>query len=140
MNEKIIKSPSVSIYIKVEINIFLRSSVVEQTTVNRWVTGSNPVEGAIKNAIEIKEFIEILYAERCQSGRMEQSWKLSYRKIPRVRISVSPPFFLPKTERWQSGLTRTPAKGVYRLRYRGFESLSFRHFRACSSVVRAVGS
>jgi hypothetical protein len=27
-------------------NIFLGSSVVEQTTVNRWVAGSNPARGA----------------------------------------------------------------------------------------------
>ena len=30
-----------------EVDIFLGSSVVEQTTVNRWVAGSNPARGAI---------------------------------------------------------------------------------------------
>ena len=31
------------------------------------------------------------------------------------------------TERWPSGRRRSPAKGVYRKRYRGFESLLLRH-------------
>lgn len=31
------------------------------------------------------------------------------------------------TERWPSGRRRSPAKGVYRRRYRGFESLPLRH-------------
>ena len=35
------------------------------------------------------------------------------------------------TERWPSGRRRSPAKGVYRKRYRGFESLLLRHFLAC---------
>ncbi len=32
---------------KANLEIFLGSSVVEQTTVNRWVAGSNPARGAI---------------------------------------------------------------------------------------------
>ena len=40
-------------------------------------------------------------------------------------------FFYKKTkiysERWQSGLSRTPAKGVNLHGFRGFKSLSFRH-------------
>ncbi len=32
------------------------------------------------------------------------------------------------TETWPSGRRRSPAKGVYRERYRGFESLRLRHY------------
>ena len=34
----------------------------------------------------------------------------------------------PSAETWPSGRRRSPAKGVYRRRYRGFESLPLRHF------------
>ena len=33
---------------------------------------------------------------------------------------------------------RTPAKGVYRLRYRGFESLSFRHIKTIEEIEKLI--
>ncbi len=39
----------------------------------------------------------------------------------------------PAAERWPSGLRRTPGTRVYGKPYRGFESLSLRHFRRFSS-------
>ena len=39
------------------------------------------------------------------------------------------PYHARRTERWPSGRRRSPAKGVYPNRYRGFESLSLRHIK-----------
>ena len=44
---------------------------------------------------------------------------LTHSAIPPIPIT---------SERWPSGRRRSPAKGVYRRRYRGFESLPLRHF------------
>ncbi len=42
----------------------------------------------------------------------------------------------PRAERWPSGRRRSPAKGVYRKRYRGFESLLLRHFSITGNADR----
>ncbi len=42
----------------------------------------------------------------------------------------------PRAERWPSGRRRSPAKGVYRERYRGFESLLLRQFPHRKKMLR----
>lgn len=49
------QSPKLLVEVRVflSVQIFLRSSVgLEQTAVNRWVTGSNPVGGANQHRVE----------------------------------------------------------------------------------------
>ena len=41
----------------------------------------------------------------------------------------------PRAERWPSGRRRSPAKGVYRKRYRGFESLPLRQLVSIDCIV-----
>jgi hypothetical protein len=52
-----------------------------------------------------------------------------------IRCSATAKQDKPNLERWPSGRRRSPAKGVYLDRYRGFESLPLRHIKKAHFLV-----
>ena len=68
------------------------------------------------------------HGTRDNGAMRRKSWEIppgSRKQLISVRLfSISATWL----ERWPSGRRRSPAKGVYRKRYRGFESLPLRHY------------
>ncbi len=89
--------------------------------VNHLVTGSNPVEGAIiKNIVgRMAEWSKATVLKTVVSHDTQGSNPCSSSIFFYLKFSK---------ESWQSGLSRTPAKGVNLHGFRGFKSLTFRHF------------